>query len=372
MKKFEHGGNIYNIDIKYDFSANINPLGMSESVRKAVIESVGNCDKYPEPYSESLVLAIAEYEGVPEEKIVCGNGASDLIYRIVSVLKPKRALITAPTFSEYEKALKENNCKICRYFLNPENDFLLDKNFAYEIDKDIDIIIMGNPNNPTGVTVNPEVIKSITDNNNIYFLCDECFLDFVRDGSELSALNFMNERVIILKAFTKIYAMAGLRLGYAIFGDSETAERVKYRGQCWSVSVPAQIAGVTALKEAEYINKTIEIIESERKFLTENLKKLNIRVFESKANFILFYSEIPLDRLLLKRGILIRNCENFEGLGRGYFRIAVRSHGDNEVLIKNLRECLNGKVDNDTGNDVGGRKEPDSDGIVQDIQTGRI
>jgi len=328
MKKYEHGGNIYSHDIEYDFSANINPLGMPESVRNAVIESVDSCKSYPEPYSMGLVSAIAEHENISPENIVCGNGASDLLYRIVSVIKPVRAFIEKPSFSEYEKALTEYKCSIVKY---PAED--------------IDMIILGNPNNPTGVTINPKTMKGIADicmKENIYFLCDECFLDFVRNGGSLSVGNFMNKNIIILKAFTKIYAMAGLRLGYAVFGDRKLAERVRNAGQCWNVSVPAQMAGIQALKEKEYINKTVSLIETERKFLTENLKRLGMKVYESEANFILFYSNIFLDMLLVRKKILIRNCENFDGLNNNFFRIAVRTHHENVILIKALEEIVNG------------------------------
>ncbi len=328
MKKYEHGGNIYSGDTEYDFSANINPLGMPENVRKAVLKSVDMCESYPEPYSERLVSAISEYEHFPAENIVCGNGASDLIYRIISVIRPQKAFIEKPSFSEYEKALSEYNCKI-----------------TSEFSDDTDIIILGNPNNPTGLTIdkkNTEKICSICAEKNIYFLCDECFLDFVRNGRNKSAFNFINSRVIILKAFTKIYAMAGLRLGYALFGDSELAEKVKYSGQCWNVSVPAQIAGTEALKETDYINRTVSFIESERKFLTANLKKLGIKAYKSETNFILIYTEKPIDILLAERKIKIRNCENFKGLGKNYYRIAVRTHRENEILIKALEDIFNG------------------------------
>ncbi|MDD7184129.1 MAG: aminotransferase class I/II-fold pyridoxal phosphate-dependent enzyme [Oscillospiraceae bacterium] len=328
MKKYEHGGNIYSDDTEYDFSANINPLGMPENVRKAILKSVDMCESYPEPYSERLVSAISEYENFPAENIVCGNGASDLIYRIISVIRPQKAFVEEPSFIEYEKALSEYNCKI-----------------TSEFSHNADIVILGNPNNPTGLTLNTEIMKTISDiciKKNIYFLCDECFLDFVRDGRSKSIFNFMNNRVIILKAFTKIYAMAGLRLGYALFGDKELAEKVKYSGQCWNVSVPAQLAGIQALKETDYISRTVSFIETERRFLFKNLKRIGIKAYKSETNFILLYTEKPIDRLLAERKIKIRNCENFEGLGKNYYRIAVRTHRENEILIKALEDIFNG------------------------------
>lgn len=329
MKKYEHGGNIYSGGIKYDFSANINPLGMPESVKKAILESVDMCENYPEPYSEKLVSAISEYEKIPAEQIVCGNGASDLIYKILSVIRPRKAYVEIPLFSEYEKALVESDCIITENFF----------------DDYIDMFVIGNPNNPTGKTLNPEVTDSLAEKcleKNIYFLCDECFLDFVRDSKEKSAINYMNKYVIIIKAFTKIYAMAGLRLGYAIFGDKNIAEKVKYSGQCWNVSVPAQIAGIQALKETDYISRTVSFVENERKFLFKNLRRIGIKAYKSETNFILLYTEKPIDILLEEKGIKIRNCKNFRGLGKNYYRIAVRTHEENLILIKALEEIFNG------------------------------
>jgi len=328
MKEYEHGGNIYSGNIEYDFSANINPLGMPESVRKAITESVDMCERYPEPHSSRLVSAIAEYENISSGNIVCGNGASDLLYRIISFIRPERAFIKIPSFIEYEKALIEYGCEITE-----------------TLSDNIDMIILGNPNNPTGKIIDSEFMNKICNlcrEKNIYFLCDECFLDFVRDGKKFSVRNFMNSNIIILKAFTKIYAMAGLRLGYAVFGNPELALKIENYGQCWSVSVPAQLAGLQALRETEYIKKTILFIENERKFLTDNLKRLGIKVYDSETNFILFYSEVPLDRLLLNKGILIRNCENFRGLDCHYFRIAVRTHEENKILINALEDILDG------------------------------
>ncbi len=343
----EHGGNIYKYDIKYDFSANINPLGITENIKNALINSLDLCDKYPEPYSEKLVSAIAECKKISDKKIVCGNGASDLIYRIISYFKPEKSLIFEPSFSEYEKALRESEseCEVIKYYLSPEKNFIADESFLDLLDESIDMLIIGNPNNPTGLTLNPELMERVSKKcieNDIYFLCDECFIDFIRNSEKVSAYRFINKNMIILKAFTKIYAMAGIRLGYAVFGDENIAEKIKTTGQCWSVSVPAQYAGITALKETDYIENTIRLIESERRFLTKNIKKLGIKVFKSEVNFILCYSDFEVYEMLKSEKIAVRNCENFDGLNKKFFRIAVRSNEENIILIDALRRCLNG------------------------------
>ena len=211
------------------------------------------------------------------------------------------------------------------------------------LDESVDMLILCTPNNPTGQTINVELLRKICEKckaNNIVFLCDECFIGFTENAAR--AERFMNPKVIVLKAFTKIFAMAGLRLGYALFGDEALAENVRKKGQFWSVSAPAQIAGEAALDEKEYLAKTLELIKMEREFLTDKLYSFGFKVYPSEANFIFFYTNLPLDEMLLRQKILIRNCDNFSGLTDGFFRIAVRSHEENSTLVKAIERCLNG------------------------------
>ena len=205
------------------------------------------------------------------------------------------------------------------------------------------MIFLCNPNNPTGQLVPKDILKAVAEKcleNNIILVCDECFLTFVTDGKSKSTRQFINKNVVILNAFTKIYSMAGLRLGYALFGSAELTKSVQKTGQYWSVSTPAQIAGIAALNEKNYIEKTVHLINKERDFLTAELQKFGFRVFKSEANFILFRCDMPLDELLLREKIAIRNCGNYEGLSDGYFRIAVRNHEENAMLITAIGRCL--------------------------------
>lgn len=341
----EHGGDIYSREIDLDFSANLNPFGMPESVKNVIINSVSEWGSYPDPLCRNLRCELSEYEDFPAENIVCGNGAADLIYRLVSAVKPKKAVITAPSFSEYEKALAENKTELTRYYLSEKADFMVDEGILDILDDSVDMLFLCSPNNPTGRLAAEKILKAAAEKcfkNDIIFICDECFLPFVTDSISKSIREFMNEKIVILKAFTKIYAMAGLRLGYALFGDKKLAEKVQHTGQYWSVSTPAQIAGIAALKETEYIEKTVELIKKEREFLMAELKKIGFKVYSSEANFILFRCGIPLDEMLLKEKIAIRNCSNYKSLGEGYYRIAVRNHEENTMLISAVRRCING------------------------------
>lgn len=343
MINSEHGGDIFGRDILYDFSANLNPLGMPESVKKALENSVMEWEKYPDPYCRRLTKKLSERENFPPENIVCGNGAADLIYRIVQAVRPKKAVICAPSFGEYAKALRQNGCEISPYFLSEKSGFALDSGITDLLDKTVDMLILCTPNNPTGRTTESGLLREICakcEENDIIFLCDECFIDFAENAS--GAECFMNKNTVILKAFTKIYAMAGLRLGYALFGSEILAGKVRETGQFWSVSATAQTAGEAALDEKNYLQKTAELIKIEREYLTEDLRRFGFRVYPSEANFILFYADLPLDEMLLREKILIRSCENFIGLSKGFFRIAVRSHDENTALISAIRRCHNG------------------------------
>lgn len=325
---YKHGGDTYGHDITLDFSANLNPLGMPESVKRAATAAVLQSDRYPDPYCRELTKKLAVHEHFPAENIVCGNGADDLIYRIVHALRPERAVILRPTFSEYAKALGEVRCEVGRYAPEQIKTALSDS---------VDMLIICDPNNPTGRLFDRETLADISVRclrNGTVFLCDECFIDLCEAPEEHTAKQFMNENMIILKAFTKTYAMAGLRLGYALFGSAELAAKVRDSGQFWNVSTVAQAAGIAALGEREYVSDAVKIIAAERGYLSGKLKRQGFTVCPSDANFILFRCGLPLDEMLLNECILIRNCSGFAGLGEGYFRVAVKLHEENEKLMK--------------------------------------
>ena len=341
----QHGGNILQYESILDFSANINPLGIPESVRKAIIANIDCIEKYPDPNSTELRKKLAVHEGVNAENIVCGNGADDLIFRIVHALKPRKALVCAPSFSEYSRALSEVNCDICEHELTESSGFAVTESILEQLDSTYDICFVCTPNNPTGQLIAPEILQKLSQKcleNDIILVCDECFMRFVRNSENYTIRNFFNERCIILKAFTKLYAIPGIRLGYAVCGSTEIADRIKNSGQFWNVSSLAQKVGTAALDEAEYVRKTIEIIMAERSFLTSELTNMGAKVFDSSANFFLFKSRIGLCEKMLTEGVLIRDCQNFSGLSAGFYRIAVRTHNENLLFINALRRCING------------------------------
>lgn len=325
MEKYCHGGDIYRNKVKIDFSVNTNPLGISENVKRAVIDSYNSFGVYPDSEYELLRNSIAKKEKVLPSNVICSNGAAEMIYAVAHAVMPKRAILPMPTFSEYERALKSVGCEISYYKLKEDNGFKLDERFINAA-CGMDMTFICNPNNPTGAVADRKIIE------NIKCMCivDECFADFSQTYS-------MKGTFPVIKAFTKTYAMAGLRLGYMIC-DEDFAKNVRGQMPMWNVSSPAQAAGIAALKEDKYINESINLIQKERKYLTDELLGLGYKVFPSEANFILFKGKADLYEKLLQSGLLIRKCENFIGLNEQFYRIAVKTHEENIELIRKLGE----------------------------------
>ena len=347
-----HGGDVYSARQKMkqeplDFSANINPMGMPPGAVRAATDALHQCTQYPDPLCRELRAALAAYEGIPAEQIVCGNGAADLIFRIVAATHPQRALLLEPTFAEYEQALRSMDCSIAYFPLQESEGFVLPEAFLQQLTPEINLLFLCNPNNPTGRTVSPALLQEIwkrCEEAGILLVVDECFNEFLEhpEQNTLKGVLKTGANSVILKAFTKSFAMPGLRLGYGLCGNGDLAERIFSCGQPWGVSIPAQAAGVAALQEQGYLERMRRLIQTERRWLSENLARLGLCVFPSEANYILFRTEteIPLRERMEQRGVLIRACGNYRGLDNRYYRIAVRGHGENERLIAALKCAL--------------------------------
>lgn len=349
-RELTHGGDWAGFSLAHgclplDFSANISPLGVPRGVQEALREAAGQADRYPDPLCRELRGALSEHEGVPAEWILCGGGAADLIFRAVLALGPGRALVTAPAFGEYEAALESVGCAVERYALRPEEDFRIREDLLEKITPETDLVFLCEPNNPTGVTTPRPLLLRILERcreTGTRLVVDECFGDFL-DEPELHTLkgalaDFPN--LLILKAFTKLYGMAGVRLGYALCADTELLEQMRRAGQPWAVSSLAQAAGVAALKETDYVRQVRALIAAERPRLAEQMERLGLRVVPGEANYLLFRSETPLDASLGQRGILLRCCGNYAGLDGTWYRAAVRTRAENQRLIAALEEVL--------------------------------
>lgn len=335
-----HGGDIYRNAGCVDFSANINPLGTPDAVKKAMQDSLEQVHHYPDIYYEKLKEKLAVFHGVQTEQLICGNGAADVIFRFVLAAKPRQAIVLAPCFAEYEQALGLVGAKVWHYHLNPET-FCLDEGFLDTLTEDIDVVFLCNPNNPTGKTISHVLLLQIADRCRqceIQLFVDECFLDFLPDEEKRSLVKRASKEphIFILRSFTKMYAVPGIRLGYGICADNRLLASMEKAGPPWHVSVPAEAAGVAALEQQVFVEKTRRYIQKERTYLSEQLARLHILFWESSANYILLYDTRNLKETLLEQGILIRDCSNYVGLSKGYYRVAVKDRESNEKLIAAL------------------------------------
>lgn len=341
-----HGGNIYGNEIEYDFSVNLNPLGPPDAVREALAAALNHVEEYPDPEYRELRRALANYRQLAEEQLVLGNGASELIPGIIRALAPKTCMVTAPCYSGYETALKAAapSCRIHRIFLREEDDFTLPENICREIAHvKPDLLILTNPNNPNGKRISANRLREITGacrTAGTVLLMDECFLA-LSGGDVDSLIHRIGEEglppTVVLRAFTKTFAIPGVRLGYAVCSGS-LAARIQRELPEWNLSVFAQYAGLAALEPSGYMAASVEMIAQEREYLTAELKKLGLRVFPSDANYILFQSrDRELHRKLLDKGILIRDCRDYHGLTAGFYRAAVRTRRENTALLRCLR-----------------------------------
>ncbi len=340
----EHGGDVYTpaTRLALDFSSNISPLGMPTPVWQAVMDSACLWEKYPDPHCRQLCGAIAQAHGVPEDWVLCGNGAADLIYRLCLALPSGRALVTAPSFLEYEAALQLAGWHTVRHVLLEEEGFKVTRRIVKEIVPGIGLVFLCTPNNPTGVPVEGGLLHSIVRQCmrvGAVLAVDECFLDFVEGGD--SCIPLLGGRLVVLKAFTKLYAMAGLRLGYALCGDGALLHAMKEAGPPWAVSAPAQAAGIAALGVADWPSQVRQVVSRERQWLKEQLAPMGLHPM-GEANYLLFSAPLGLKQKMLSRGILIRDCAQYPGLGEGWYRVAVRRHEDNIRLVAALKEVLHG------------------------------
>lgn len=435
---YVHGGDVYRRAVDLDYSVNINPLGMPPRACQAAKHGVDQSTAYPDWKVEKLRDAVVSFlnrkfaavvssaganadicvpsdgmradataagtsigttmpvpgeietheaRAVAPEWISFGNGAADLIYRLMQVLRPQQVIVAAPAFAEYSVAAERVGAQVVPIYLSEADDFsftpAVEAAFIQAIEKapSGSAVFLCNPNNPDGNVIRAEVLQRIAavcEAHHSWLLVDECFLPFLRSEIHYSMVPSLRafEHLVILRAFTKIYGMPGLRLGYMLTAAQALTDAVRATMTPWEINLPAQLAGVAALEETKFVEKTRALIRAERAFLVQTLPTLpyveKVYVPVSDANFILFRTaltqpdcpegrvrnselksesdpcvsenrtvytshSVDLKSLLLDRGVLIRACGNYEGLDARYYRICVRTHEENLELIRRWR-----------------------------------
>ncbi len=355
--KREHGGNVGEISRRYgidedkiiDFSANINPLGYPPWLKETIIKEFDSVLNYPDIDSFDLVSELSKYHDVDKSSIVVGNGSTEFIYSIPLAFKPPKALIVTPAFSEYEKGLRMAGAEVSYFQADEKSDFSVDIDcFCKRLEEGFDIVYLCNPANPTGVLISKDELCRViacAGKTGTLVVIDEAFIDFVEEESvKKEILKFSN--LIVLRSMTKFFGIPGLRIGYVIAAPS-CAAKMKEKSIPWTVNSLAQKAALKALIDGDYIKATRQYILTERKFLRNALNEISgLNAFKSAANFLLVRIDVEVDLnstnirdCLAKEGILIRDCSTFQGMGDRYFRVAVKKHKQNVILIEKLK-CI--------------------------------
>jgi threonine-phosphate decarboxylase len=348
-----HGGDVYHlartlgvrVEDLLDFSANINPLGYPAGVPGALQAALANLVHYPDRRCVELRHDLAVYHSLSLDEILVGNGSTELIYLVVRALKPTRTLIVAPAFSEYQEALEAASVPYEFHLTSEAGLFTLER---LPEAPGAELVFLANPASPSGALLAPERLDgwlAAWDAAGTYVALDEAFIDFAEEASLKNCLK-RYPRLIILRSFTKFFAIPGLRLGY-LLAAPEIIARLAALQEPWSVSNLAQAVGQACLQDRDYMTRTRALVKEERQHLLQGMQALEgLTAFPGEANYLLAKLTLPgwtarrLRERLLPRGIIIRDASNFKGLDERYIRVAVRRREDNERLLEALAACL--------------------------------
>ncbi len=336
MNRYIHGGS--EPGINYDFSVNVNPLGIQADLMLAMESALQNASCYPEYGARSLTEKLAQTHGLTADQLLITAGASEALVGVCRALKVKKGAVISPCFYGYKHALTSVGADIV------ELSWQDSVNSHLELAGDIDLLFLCNPNNPDGRALSVEIITEIINKaaaQGIYVVVDECFLP-LSDEWQDSLIGRIDDydNLIIVRAFTKTFAMAGIRLGYLACKNQTLIENIASTLPEWNVSSLAIAGGLEALNHLDYIAEARELIQKERDRLSLGLKELGFTVFDSAANFILFKGFEGLKERLLEQGILVRDCSNYSGLSSGYYRMAVLTPDKNDYLLKTLETII--------------------------------
>lgn len=354
-----HGSDLEKIEAIYgikkadiiSFSANVNPLGVSPLLRTSLSEKIDAITTYPDREYTSLRKCIAEYCHTDYENIIVGNGSTELISLFIQIEHPKKALVIGPTYSEYEREISLGGGTTLYYPLKEKDDFQLDvEDFVSQLNENIDLLVICNPNNPTSSCITRKEMRRILDvckQYDIYVMVDETYVEFANNMAEIDSIPLTNyyNNIIILRGTSKFFAAPGLRLGYAITGNRDLIKAINTRKNPWTINSLAVVAGETMFKDTAYIESTKQLISSERERCYQALTASpDYKVYKPSGNFMLvkivnenLTSEYLFDKAI-RQGMMIRDCSTFPFLDNKYIRFCFMNPEDNDRLLKCLLE----------------------------------
>lgn len=350
----EHGGNLREFAARFgvdeneivDFSSNINPLGLPESVRRLYLESLNDLTRYPDPSSAVLCGEIANRFSVRSDNLIAGNGAMSLLGLAVRTLNPRRALIVEPSFGEYRRILELQGTDVLALDLREQDGFRFNLRSLANVLNGVDVLVIGHPNNPTGTALRREEMAELLEtarDRGCFVIVDEAFADWV---PEISVVNLLRDdsNFLIVRSLTKFFALAGLRAGFAL-GPAAIIERMKKNQDTWSLNRLAEKLSAAMLRDTAFEDWSRNWFRRESAVFRSELEALGVfNVYPGLANFVLARltrgGGEALFEALGRKGIYIRHAGNFRGLDSSFFRFAIRQRAENRLLIEGIRECL--------------------------------
>ncbi|GFN31791.1 threonine-phosphate decarboxylase CobD [Paenibacillus xylaniclasticus] len=362
LERYGHGGDLVTASGLYgipadqfiDFSSNMNPFGPPDAVHSVIEARWRELERYPDPAVRGLRSKLARKHGLYEDRILCGNGAAELIelaVRTAPLGSGSVIGIVVPGFGEYAEAAHKFGARTIRVPLLEEEGFRLSEEriMAVAHEAHPDLWLLGSPNNPTGMAVDRELVMKLLDTGALVVI-DEAFLDFDPDDEKRTLMREAAERpnLLVIRSMTKFYAIPGIRLGYAV-GSAKTIESMRSLQTQWSVNSLAQWIGEAVLDDKLYAKRTRQWLAEERPWLSAALNHLGCKVFESRTNYLLVKlpqeytaNAAELQRQMGARGVLIRDASHFDGLNDRFIRVAVKLRDQNEQLLSAMSDCLGG------------------------------
>jgi threonine-phosphate decarboxylase len=355
LNELNHRSNIYRLaeELNYqerkimDFSTPSNPLGVSKKIKAELRKYLKYLDAYPDPEAKRLRKRLGQYHGIDPEMIICGNGSSDFLRPLMHTLQPRKVFIVEPYGSRYKKVCESRGLQAADYKLKKEDNFAFDADgfISCFMPHPSSLLFISNPDSLTGRLLKKEDVTRIADaakESKSYLIVDEAFTDFCPDNSAVKEAGG-SPYLIVLRSMSFFYALAGLRIGYGVF-HKDIADKIRSCGELSMVNSLAQRAAIIALKDGFYVKETFKVVQQEKKFLEKGFKKLEIDFITSETNFYL----VKMDKAeevyqrLKRKGLLLGDCADIQGLDNTYLRIALKSHRENAVLLRELAGILQG------------------------------
>lgn len=352
LEKVEQLYGIRREDI-HPFASNVNPLGLSPIMKQALSVHLDVLTDYPDRDYTELKAAISAYTSVSPAHILPGSGSTELIVTFIHTIKPKKTIVVEPTYSEYKRDLKEINSEIIDFVLKEETEFQLNINdLISQVDDSVDMVILCNPNNPTSTCISTEQIQVLVEHcktTSTFVLIDETYVEFVKEVNSVTALSLIPQynNLLVVRGVSKFFASPGLRLGYGCSSNAKLFRYIKKHSNPWAINSIAAYAGTIMFTDTEYINKTRDLISLEQNLVCSALRsRKTIKVFQPVTNFVLvklLKDDLTSSQVFehcIKKGLMIRDCSNFVGLGNKYIRFCFLNPEEDDKLVNTLLEIL--------------------------------